>query len=108
VVQGDASIACISAASILAKVERDRIMRDYHRRYSRYGFATNVGYGTPAHYAALDKYGPCLQHRRTFRPIRALLEPQLALSFGIDDSLERGVVDTIVVEAAAENDACCE
>jgi ribonuclease HII len=85
IVEGDGSIACIGAASILAKVARDAIMRDYHKRYKRYGFQTNVGYGTPEHYAALEKHGPCVQHRRTFRPIRELLEPQLALQFGLDE-----------------------
>jgi ribonuclease HII len=84
IIGGDGSIACISAASIIAKVERDAIMRDYHRRYRRYGFDSNVGYGTPVHYAGLEKHGPCPQHRRTFRPIRELLEPQLALEFALD------------------------
>jgi ribonuclease HII len=84
IVGGDGCIACIGAASILAKVERDAIMREYHKRYRRYGFFTNVGYGTPEHHAALQKHGPCLQHRRTFRPIRELLEPQLALQFALD------------------------
>ena len=86
IVGGDGLIACIGAASILAKVERDAIMRDYHKRYRRYGFLTNVGYGTPEHYAGLEKHGICPQHRRTFRPIRDLLEPQLALGFALDEA----------------------
>jgi ribonuclease HII len=86
IVGGDGSISCISAASIIAKVERDAIMREYHKRYRRYGFDTNVGYGTPVHYAGLEKHGVCPQHRRTFRPIRELLEPQLALGFALDEA----------------------
>lgn len=88
IVGGDGSIACISAASIIAKVERDAIMREYHKRYRRYGFDTNVGYGTPVHYAGLEKHGVCPQHRRTFRPIRELLEVQLGLQFAVDEYAE--------------------
>ena len=88
IVGGDGCIACIGAASILAKVERDAIMRGYHKRYRRYGFDTNVGYGTPVHYAGLEKHGPCPQHRRTFRPIRELLMKQLGIEFEVDATLE--------------------
>ncbi len=86
IVGGDGSIACIGAASIIAKVERDAIMREFHKRYRRYGFHTNVGYGTAEHYAGLEKHGICPQHRRTFRPIRELLEPQLRLGLALDTS----------------------
>jgi ribonuclease HII len=88
IVGGDGCVSCISAASIVAKVERDAIMRDYHKRYRRYGFDTNVGYGTPVHYAGLEKHGPCPQHRRTFRPIRELLMKQLGLEFAVDEYAE--------------------
>jgi ribonuclease HII len=84
VVDGDALVACIAAASILAKVERDRIMRACHRRHRCYGFDTNVGYGTPKHLAALREHGICALHRRTFRPVREVLEPQLLLGFEVD------------------------
>ena len=56
----------VAAASIVAKVHRDRAMRRYHRRYKQYGFATNVGYGTSEHWAALKRFGPCEIHRRSF------------------------------------------
>jgi ribonuclease HII len=69
-IDGDALEPCISAASILAKVCRDRLMRRLHRRYPQYGFDENKGYGTAAHLAALAKFGPCAIHRATFAPVR--------------------------------------
>ena len=63
---GDSRSHVIAAASIIAKVTRDRIMRDYHKKYPEYNFAQNKGYGTQAHLAALLKYGPCPIHRLTF------------------------------------------
>lgn len=64
---GDGKSASIAAASILAKVSRDRyVSRELDARYPQYGFAGHKGYGTKAHYAALDQYGPCPAHRRTF------------------------------------------
>jgi ribonuclease HII len=56
----------VAAASILAKVQRDASMRRYHRRFPQYGFATNVGYGTREHWDALQRYGPCEIHRRSY------------------------------------------
>lgn len=56
----------VAAASIVAKVHRDRSMRRYHRRYPQYGFDTNVGYGTSEHWTALKRFGPCEIHRRSF------------------------------------------
>ena len=61
----------IAAASIIAKVTRDRYMIELDAKYPEYGFARNKGYGTPEHIAALKKYGPCPEHRRTF--IRSIL-----------------------------------
>ena len=66
IVKGDAKSVSIAAASIVAKVTRDRIMADYDKQYPEYGFADNVGYGSPQHLAALKKYGPCPIHRRCF------------------------------------------
>ena len=66
-VGGDGKSASIAAASILAKVSRDRyVSQELDRLYPQYGFAKHKGYGTKAHYAALDAYGPCPAHRRTF------------------------------------------
>lgn len=66
VVKGDAKCLSVGAASILAKVTRDRIMMEYDRAYPEYGFAENKGYGSAEHIAALKKYGPCPIHRKTF------------------------------------------
>ena len=66
VVKGDSLSANIAAASILAKVTRDRYMEEMAERYPQYGFEIHKGYGTKAHYAALTEYGPCPIHRRTF------------------------------------------
>jgi ribonuclease HII len=67
IVGGDGRVACIAAASILAKVHRDRLMAAHHKRWPVYGFAAHKGYGTPAHLRALAEHGPCPIHRRTFR-----------------------------------------
>ena len=66
VVHGDARCASIAAASILAKVSRDRLMVELAREYPQYGFDRHKGYGTSAHYAALREYGPCPAHRPSF------------------------------------------
>ncbi len=66
VVGGDAKVLSIAAASILAKVSRDRLMRQMAERYPEYGFEKHKGYGTKAHYAAIAQYGLCPIHRRTF------------------------------------------
>ena len=73
IVRGDARIRAISAASILAKVTRDAIMRDLDSLYSGYGFARHKGYPTRVHFAALAKLGACPVHRRSFAPVRQAL-----------------------------------
>jgi ribonuclease HII len=73
IIGGDASVPAIAAASIIAKVTRDAIMTDLHGQHPHYGWASNQGYGTAVHAAALKIHGPCLHHRRSFAPIRALL-----------------------------------
>jgi ribonuclease HII len=69
-VDGDALEPAISAASILAKVSRDRLLVELHDRYPQYGFASHKGYSTPEHLAALRRHGPCPEHRRSFAPVR--------------------------------------
>ncbi len=69
IVRGDALVPSISAASILAKVHRDRWCAELHLEYPEYGFAGHKGYGTLAHMAALREHGACPQHRMTFRPV---------------------------------------
>ena len=66
IIKGDATSYAIAAASVIAKVTRDRIMRDYALKYPEYGFERHKGYGTSAHIEALVKYGPCDIHRRSF------------------------------------------
>jgi ribonuclease HII len=73
IVKGDALVPCISAASILAKVYRDRWCCEYHLQYPQYGFAGHKGYGTAEHLAALRRHGACPQHRRSFAPVAGVL-----------------------------------
>lgn len=74
IVDGDALRTCIGAASILAKVTRDRMMVDLHAVYPNYGFDSHKGYSTPQHYEALDRHGPTPIHRRSFEPVRLAYE----------------------------------
>ncbi|HLS79069.1 MAG TPA: ribonuclease HII [Nocardia sp.] len=95
VIGGDATAACIAAASILAKVTRDRIMVDLDRRHPGYGFAAHKGYNTSEHTAALKRLGPCPEHRRSWRNVReelglrlsgdALAQAGEVLAGGVDD-----------------------
>lgn len=73
IIQGDMKIACISAASIIAKVSRDREMLLWDEKFPAYGFAKHKGYGTKAHLAAIHEFGPCEIHRRSFAPVRELV-----------------------------------
>ena len=66
IVKGDGKAACIAAASVLAKVSRDRALRKLDQRHPEYGFAQHKGYGTKAHYAAIKQYGLLPEHRRSF------------------------------------------
>lgn len=78
VVDGDAKSLAVAAASIIAKVTRDRYMDILDKRYPVYQFGGHKGYGTAKHLAALRQYGPCPEHRKTFAPVRALLpQPDL-------------------------------
>jgi ribonuclease HII len=74
IVGGDALEPAISAASILAKVSRDRLMVAMETQHPGYGFAVHKGYPTPAHLTALQRLGPCSQHRRSFAPVKQLLD----------------------------------
>ena len=69
-VKGDARSYSIAAASVLAKVTRDRLMLEYDREFPAYGFAEHKGYGTPRHLAAMAAHGPCVIHRRSFAPLK--------------------------------------
>jgi len=79
IVGGDAKSVSIAAASILAKVERDKIMDKYHEIYPDYGFDRHKGYGTKLHIEAIMKYGPCPIHRKDFEPVRSFIVNQNSL-----------------------------
>ena len=74
IVKGDSRVAAISAASILAKVERDRQMRELHEQYPEYEFDRHKGYPTKIHMELLNRHGPCPLHRKSFGPVRKLIE----------------------------------
>lgn len=74
IIKGDAKSASIAAASIIAKVTRDRLMDEYDKDYPQYGFSRHKGYGTREHIEAIKKYGPCPIHRKSFEPIKSILE----------------------------------
>jgi ribonuclease HII len=82
--KGDSFVCSIAAASIVAKVHRDALMRDLDRLYPGYGFARHMGYSTRAHFAAIREYGPSPIHRRSFAPVRAavrgVMDTQLPLA----------------------------
>jgi ribonuclease HII len=73
-IKGDGRSYSIAAASVLAKVTRDRMMKEYDRQWPAYGFAEHKGYATPQHLAALAAHGPCPIHRRSFSPVQ---QPEL-------------------------------
>ncbi|WP_018640601.1 ribonuclease HII [Parafrankia elaeagni] len=75
VIKGDRVVGCIAAASVVAKVTRDRIMRSLHERYAEYDFAQHKGYVTAAHNAALARYGPCEEHRLSYVNVAAQAVP---------------------------------
>ncbi len=81
IVGGDRLVPAVSAASILAKVARDAMMLELDRRYPQYGFARHKGYPTEAHRLALRTHGPCPAHRRSFAPVRDVLETRAARAF---------------------------
>ena len=95
IISGDALVPCISAASILAKVTRDRMLLELHQMFPVYGFDAHAGYGTPQHLTALREHGPCEHHRRSFAPVR---EAHVRLGTGI--GLQEGAI--VMPPAAAD------
>jgi ribonuclease HII len=99
---GDALSLSIAAASVVAKVHRDRLMRELDELHPGYGLASHKGYGTPEHRRSLRELGPCALHRRTFAPVRAVIagEPEPA-GFLFDDPLmDEELIEDMVREAA--------
>lgn len=77
IIGGDGKISAISAASILAKTARDQLMLAIDQEYPNYGFAQHKGYGTKQHLNAIERFGPCEHHRKSFAPVRNLLQMEL-------------------------------
>jgi ribonuclease HII len=98
IVSGDALVSCISAASILAKVTRDRMLLQLHQDFPLYGFNAHAGYGTPQHLLALREHGPCEHHRRSFAPVR-----EAHLRLGVKVELPADAV--LVVPRLPDSDA---
>src|SRR6202051_4467646 len=88
IIHGDALSASIAAASILAKVERDRMVREWDPVFPIYGLASNKGYSTPHHLAALRQHGPCPLHRQSFAPVWNNPVPQEVLAFMLEEKPE--------------------
>ena len=87
IIHGDALSASIAAASIIAKVERDDYMAKMDVKYPNYGFKRHKGYCTKQHVEALEKFGPCKIHRKTFSPVSKYFSKQLSI-FDLEDTIE--------------------
>jgi len=104
IIHGDALSASIAAASIIAKVERDRMVSAWDPVFPMYGLASNKGYSTPRHIAALREHGPSPLHRQSFAPVWNAPIPQEVLSFMLDEPVVgQAVVDEEVATAMAES-----
>ena len=101
IIHGDALSASIAAASILAKVERDRIMCEWHAVFPAYGLASHKGYSTPKHLAALREWGPTPLHRQSFAPVWQNPVPQEAFAFMDDELAEIADAGEVVPEDLA-------
>ncbi|ULA60145.1 MAG: Ribonuclease HII [Nitrospira sp.] len=88
IIKGDGLSCSIAAASIVAKVTRDRLMVEYHRWYPQYNFAEHKGYGTPEHLRLLREHGPCAIHRRSFAPVQHCYAEDAAVDLSLCDESE--------------------
>jgi ribonuclease HII len=98
VIGGDAIVKSISAASILAKVHRDRLCEQLHAEFPHYGFAAHKGYSTPEHLEALLRHGACVHHRRTFSPVAAALARAAGAEIPLAAVAGELLVETLQVE----------
>ncbi len=96
IIHGDALSASIAAASILAKVERDRLMREWDPVFPAYHLASNKGYSTPRHIAALREFGPSPLHRQSFAPVWNAPVPQEVLGFMLEDAAKEEIEEAVV------------
>jgi ribonuclease HII len=101
IIHGDALSASIAAASILAKVERDRLMREWDTVFPEYGLASHKGYSTPRHLAALREHGPSPLHRQSFAPVWQNPVPQEVFAFMDDEAVQDIECEEAVVEEVA-------
>lgn len=102
VVKGDALVQAISAASIVAKVHRDRLCAQLHAEFPHYGFAGHKGYGTREHLEALQRHGACIHHRRSFSPVaQALVRGPLAVPIAADSTVVLAVPVAVPVASGA-------
>jgi ribonuclease HII len=99
IIHGDALSASIAAASILAKVERDRMVREWDPVFPAYHLASNKGYSTPPHIAALREFGPSPLHRQSFAPVWNAPVPQEVLGFMLEDAAKEEVEEALVEDA---------
>ena len=105
---GDALSLSIAAASVVAKVHRDRLMRELDAQHPGYGLASHKGYGTPEHRRSLAALGPCALHRRSFAPVRALIQGELEVTGLLFDhaQLDDPLLDDLLLEAADLEAGC--
>jgi ribonuclease HII len=100
--KGDATVACIAAASVLAKVTRDAIMIEMHDRWPEYEFAQHKGYVTPSHAAALDRWGPCAEHRRRYVNVQRAMRGDFVVGDNepIDEPIDADPAAMMTLETA--------
>jgi ribonuclease HII len=103
--KGDQVAACVAAASVVAKVTRDALMRDLHEDFPDYGFARHKGYSTPAHMRALTAYGPCPEHRKSFVNVRGCRPADVEQALESEDSLDPAATEMAdVTDAVRDNE----
>ncbi len=90
ITKGDTKVYAIAAASIIAKVTRDRMMLELHQQYPQYDFSLHKGYGTAKHTAAIKEHGPCPAHRRTFNPVKTWFYPEILSETDKKKALSKG------------------